>query len=82
MVRVQVARVLERFPLALNHSVMAGHSPSKTGVNALMPGHPRLSSLRHRRGCPARACSRAGQQAGPGWPGMTEHMGQVEREPL
>ena len=22
---------------------MAGHSPSKTGVNALMPGHPRLS---------------------------------------
>jgi hypothetical protein len=25
-------------------SVMAGHSPSKTGVNALMPGHPRLAS--------------------------------------
>jgi hypothetical protein len=23
---------------------MAGHSPSKTGVNALMPGHPRLVS--------------------------------------
>jgi hypothetical protein len=23
---------------------MAGHSPSKTGVNALMPGHPRLAS--------------------------------------
>src|SRR6185503_17635786 len=22
---------------------MAGHSPSKTGVNALMPGHPRLA---------------------------------------
>src|SRR5947207_11614048 len=22
--------------------VMPGHSPSKTGVNALMPGHPRL----------------------------------------
>src|SRR5258705_11076157 len=22
---------------------MAGHSPSKTGVNALMPGHPRLT---------------------------------------
>jgi hypothetical protein len=21
---------------------MAGHSPSKTGVNALIPGHPRL----------------------------------------
>jgi hypothetical protein len=21
---------------------MAGHSPTKTGVNALMPGHPRL----------------------------------------
>jgi len=21
---------------------MAGHSPSKTGVNALTPGHPRL----------------------------------------
>ena len=32
-----------RCPLALNHSVMAGHSPSKTGVNVLMPGHPRLS---------------------------------------
>ena len=40
MVRVQVARVLERFPLALNHSVMAGHSPSKTGVNALMSKGP------------------------------------------
>src|SRR6476620_7686099 len=26
--------------------VMAGHSPSKTGVNALMPGHPRLSYSR------------------------------------
>src|SRR5262249_44491832 len=24
-------------------SVMAGHSPSKTGVNALLPGHPRLA---------------------------------------
>ena len=34
---------LERFPAVLNHSVMAGHSPSKTGVDALMPGHPRLS---------------------------------------
>jgi len=22
---------------------MAGHSPSKTGVNALVPGHPRLT---------------------------------------
>jgi hypothetical protein len=22
---------------------MPGHSPSKTGVNALMPGHPRLA---------------------------------------
>jgi len=21
-------------------------------------------------------------KAGPGWPGMTEHVGQVEREPL
>ncbi len=26
-------------------SVMPGHSPSKTGVNALMAGHPRLASL-------------------------------------
>jgi hypothetical protein len=25
--------------------VMAGHSPLKTGVNALMPGHPRLACL-------------------------------------
>jgi hypothetical protein len=24
--------------------VMPGHSPSKTGVNALMPGHPRLAA--------------------------------------
>ena len=31
-------RRLARFPAVLNHSVMAGHSPSKTGVNALMPG--------------------------------------------
>jgi hypothetical protein len=24
---------------------MAGHSPSKVGVNALSPGHPRLTPL-------------------------------------
>jgi hypothetical protein len=29
--------------------VMPGHSPSKTGVNALMAGHPRLSSETCRR---------------------------------
>src|SRR6266568_6795085 len=28
---------------------MAGHSPSKTGVNALMPGHPRLVYNRVRK---------------------------------
>jgi len=28
----------------LSKCVMAGHSPSKTGVNALMPGHPRLDA--------------------------------------
>jgi hypothetical protein len=28
---------------------MAGHSPSKTGVNALMPGHPRLASTDFRK---------------------------------
>jgi hypothetical protein len=33
----------KQYPVVLNHSVMAGHSPPKTGVNALMPGHPRLS---------------------------------------
>jgi hypothetical protein len=27
------------------HFVMAGVGPSKTGVNALMPGHPRLTSF-------------------------------------
>jgi hypothetical protein len=27
---------------------MAVHGPSKTGVNALMPGHPRLIFLVHR----------------------------------
>src|SRR3977135_372564 len=32
--------------------VMPGQSPSKTGVNALMPGHPRLSCLPPRRGWP------------------------------
>src|SRR5262245_41724924 len=41
-------------------AVMAGHSASKTRVNALMPGHPRLSYLKNqaRHGCPAqgRAC--------------------------
>jgi hypothetical protein len=25
--------------------VMAGHSPSKTGVDALLPGHPRLTGI-------------------------------------
>lgn len=30
-----------RFPVVLNHSVMAGHSPSKTGVNALVKGEGR-----------------------------------------
>jgi hypothetical protein len=25
---------------------MAGHSPSKTGVNALAPGHPRLGNTK------------------------------------
>ena len=28
--------------------VMAGHSPLKTGVNALMPGHPRLPWTVHK----------------------------------
>jgi len=28
--------------VAVTAFVMAGHSPSKTGVNALSPGHPRL----------------------------------------
>src|SRR4051794_11902956 len=28
---------------------MGGHNPSKTGVNALVPGHPRLSSHRNRK---------------------------------
>ena len=27
--------------------VMPGHSPSKTGVNALMAGHPRLADARY-----------------------------------
>jgi hypothetical protein len=31
------------------NSVMAGHGPSKTGVNALMPGHPRLASTDFRK---------------------------------
>jgi hypothetical protein len=31
------------------HFVMAGVGPSKTGVNALMPGHPRLTSTDFRR---------------------------------
>ena len=43
----------EKFRAACATSVMAGHSPSKTGVNALMLGHPRLASSRSRRGCPA-----------------------------
>jgi hypothetical protein len=30
--------------LWLSCFVMAGHSPSETGVNALMPGHPRLAA--------------------------------------
>jgi hypothetical protein len=33
---------LIRATLATNSSVMPGLSPSKTGVNALMAGHPRL----------------------------------------
>src|SRR5436305_5503268 len=28
---------------------MAGHNPSQTGVNALVPGHPRLRSYRNRK---------------------------------
>src|SRR3954454_7421447 len=28
---------------------MTGHNPSKTGVNALVPGHPRLRSYRNRK---------------------------------
>ena len=70
-----------RYPLVLNHSVMAGHSPSKTGVNALMPAiHAFLAAAQtwmHDKGLqPGRP------KAGPGWPGMTEYVVQVEREPL
>src|SRR5438045_1991717 len=31
--------------MSISPFVMAGLSPSKTGVNALLPGHPRLSRL-------------------------------------
>jgi hypothetical protein len=48
------------------YSVMPGHRPSKTGVNALMAGHPRL--------CVARKTWMAGTS-----PAMTEI--QCERAP-
>ena len=50
--------------------VMAGHSPLKTGVNALMPGHPRpcFVGREARRGCPRRqvyaACASLAASAG------------------
>ena len=60
-----------RYPLALNHFVMAGLVPAihvflaaeQTWMpgTGLQPGRPK---------------------AGPGWPGMTECVGRVEREPL
>ena len=56
-----------RDPLALNHSVMAGHSPSKTGVTALMPGHPRFFA-KPKTWMPGTR------------PGMTEQVGQAEWE--
>jgi hypothetical protein len=64
-------RALMRYPLALDHSVMAGLDPAihvflaapQTWMpgTGLQPGRPK---------------------AGPGWPGMTEYVGQVERELL
>ena len=42
--------------MAVHFFVMAGHSPSKTGVNALVPGHPRLVARRTgSRGYPGQA---------------------------
>ena len=66
---------LERFPLALNHSVMAGLVRLVPAIHV---------SLRCGTDVDARHGPAAGpaKQAGPGWPGMTEHMGEVEREPL
>jgi hypothetical protein len=38
-----IASPLSRHAGGSNSSVMPGHSPSKTGVNALIAGHPRLT---------------------------------------
>ena len=58
---------------------MAGHSPSKTGVNALMPAiHVFLAAAQ--TWMPGTGLQPGRPKAGPGWPGMTEYVGQVERE--
>jgi hypothetical protein len=41
---------------------MAGHSPSKTGVSALVPGHPRLKPCDDLKGVDAR--HKAGHDGG------------------
>ena len=60
-----------RYPVVLNYSVMAGLVPAihvlLAAAQTWMPG----TGLQPGR-----------PKAGPGWPGMTEHVGQVEREPL
>ena len=53
---------------------MAGHSPSKTGVDALLPGHPRLGArtkdedARHKAGHDGVARQPGGATVASAWP--------------